>query len=135
LLIPLAGAVLGFLDGYRGAELALQTLPYVLILLGIGVGLYLLSPALQVRARAKNGWGEAMRIRLNESGVHVLHPTQTTLFHWEAIKDVIVRRDRLFLFTTPACAIVLPRRVFDSDVQFEEWSERAERYRQTAKPS
>lgn len=128
LLIPLAGLLFGLLDGYRGMDLAYEVLPYLLILFVAPVAVYFISPALNVRARAKNGWAEPMSVSFNESGVDIAHPAQTSVFPWKAIKKVVVRGGRLFLFTSPACAIVLPRRVFDSDHQFSEWAKSAQHY-------
>ncbi len=75
-----------------------------------------------------------MMIHLAEDGIDTRHPTQDAQFHWSAIKDVVIRKGRLFLFTTPACAIILPRRCFESEAQFNDWAERAQRYFEAARP-
>jgi hypothetical protein len=128
LLIPMLVGLSSYLDGYRGAPLAYQLLPYLLIGLTGVAALYFLVPLWQIRLRRKNGWGEPMSVRLGQDGLVMRHPSQDSVFHWSAIRDVVTKGNRLFLFTTPACAIILPRRVFASDEQFAQWSDRARSY-------
>jgi hypothetical protein len=76
-----------------------------------------------------------MAVRLTSQGVATRHPNQESLFYWSKIRDVVVRGSRLFLFTTPACAIILPRRSFESEAQFADWVKRAEALWTAAKVS
>ena len=61
---------------------------------------------------------------------YVYRVTGTAVTHPTLVSKVLVSGNRLFLFTTPNCAIILPRHCFSDDAQFENWSERAaERWR------
>src|SRR4029079_269160 len=91
---------------------------------------YFLLPLNAVRLRKRSGWTEPMAVLLANEGIATHHPNQKSLFYWSKIQKVLVSGNRLFLFTTPNCAIILPRHCFSDDAQFENWSERAaERWR------
>jgi hypothetical protein len=131
--VPAFFSILSYTDGVRGLSLVFYALPYLLIALVAVLGFYFLSPWCSVRARRKNGWDEPMKVGFTDQGISIRHPTQDSLFYWSKIRDVVVRGPRLFLFTTPSCAIILPRRCFSSDHQFTSLVERAEQLWQTAK--
>ena len=132
-LIPLFFGGFAYLDGTRGAALFYQILPYLLIAAAIAAGIYFFGPILQLRARRKNGWAQPMFVRLGMNGLSTRHPSQDSLFHWAAIHDVVVKGGRLFLFTTPACAIILPRRSFESDARYNAWIGRARQFWESAR--
>ncbi len=133
-MIPIVFSTLNYTDGARGVELVYGGLPYALIGVAIVLFIYFLSPVLQVRSRRKNGWGVPMTVQLNADGMATKHPSQDSQFHWAEIKDVVTKNERLFLFTSPGCAIILPRRVFSSDHHFSDWVGKARDYWGKAKP-
>jgi hypothetical protein len=126
IVVPMIFAGLSYSDGVRGVDLVYDALPYFLIAVATILGFYFVGPWNAVRVRRKNGWAEPMAVQLTERGVATRHPSQDSLFFWSKIRDVVVRGPRLFLFTSAACAIILPRRAFGSDAQFAEWAKRAE---------
>ena len=132
-VIPGFFAIVSFLDGVRGVGLFYHALPYIFIVLIVLVFFYYYLPWASVRARRKTGWGEAMRLRLTDEGVAVQHATQDSLFFWTKIVDVVVHKSRLFVFTSPGCAIILPRRFFSDDDHFFSWAKRAKQLWQSAK--
>ncbi|WP_152569409.1 MULTISPECIES: YcxB family protein [Sphingomonas] len=105
-------------------------------LLAIGIVLaafLIISPTQMVRRRRAAGWGSPMEISFSPLSVNVRHPSQDSQNHWSAIMKVREKGGRLFLFTTPNNAIILPRRAFASDEQFSEWCRRAAAYQQAAR--
>jgi len=132
-LIPMLFWIGELVDGARGLDLIYLAIPYLLGSVAVLLILYFLLPALQIRARRKNGWDAPMVVQLNERGVATRHPSQDSQFHWVAIRDVVVRKKWLFLFTSAACAIILPRRCFKDDDQFSDWAKRADLYWRQAK--
>jgi len=125
--LPVFFGLLSYKDGARGIDLIVAAIPYFLIAGGVILGIYVIGPWNAIRVRRKYGWGEPMSVSLTDQGVSTQHPNQTSLFYWSKIRDVVVRQHRLFFFTTPACAIILPRRCFASDEQFSRWAEYSER--------
>ncbi len=122
------------LEQQLGGSLILLALAYVLLGVAVLLSIYFLLPLLQLRSRRKNGWDVPMDVRLDVDGVAALHPSQDLLVRWAAIKDIVTNNGRLLLFTSPGCAIILPRRVFSSERHFNDWSDRARAYWQAAKP-
>ncbi|MEO6359926.1 MAG: YcxB family protein [Sphingomicrobium sp.] len=136
IIIALAPALFGvssFFDGFRGLDLFFQFVPYILMSVAITLATYFLSPLVQLRARRKNGWDDPIFVRLTEHAITTRHPSQNAQFPWSAIKKVVTTPDRLYFFTTPACAIILPRRCFVEDEQFNDWAARARKYWETGK--
>jgi hypothetical protein len=127
ILTPLFFGSLDYFGGNNEVPLIYDVLPYLLIVLAILALSYFLLPWNAVRVRRQNGWAEPMAIRLADDGIVTRHPNQDTFFYWAKIRQIIVRGNRLFLFTSPACAVILPRRSFVSDEQFADWTERAQR--------
>lgn len=128
LLTPVfVGVSLG-LSSPLDTSFAFQLIPYLLIGLAAAGTMYLIVPVLQVRRRQKNGWGQPIHFRLAQDGVRTRHPSQDSHFHWAGIRTVVARNDRLFIFTSPACALILPRRCFLDQHQFADWAERAHGY-------
>lgn len=125
---PLAFLLLDVIDGARGLALVPPLISYVVIGLIIAIAFYFLIPHVQVWRRSRTGWSKPLAVSLTDKGIVTRHADQDSQFHWPAIKDVVEKRGRLFLFTTQSCAIILPRRVFVSDEQFNEWSRRALAY-------
>ena len=126
LALPAVFTILSYRDGVRGVTLVYYAIPYLMIGLIALLAFYLFAPWYVVRARRKNDWGEPMLVTLTNEGVSTEHPSQDSLFYWSRIRDVAVHGQRLFLFTTADCAIILPRRIFANDEQFSSWAARAE---------
>ena len=124
-VMPVFFEVLSFKDGVRGFDLLIYAIPYFMIALVALLTFYFASPWYSVFLRRRNGWDKPMTVQLTDEGISTHHPNQESLFYWSKIRDVVVRGPRLFLFTTPLCAIILPRRSFESDDQFGAWAERA----------
>ena len=118
--------LLCYVGGDRGVDLAYSAVPFILIIFMVQLACYFLGPLMTMRTRRKTGWQMPMSIQLTTEGVSVSHPSQSLVAYWPAIQDVVVKRKRLFLFTTPACAIIVPRRAFASDEQFDRWVGEAE---------
>jgi|SRR6185369_16534301 hypothetical protein len=133
LVVPAVFGALSYGDGVRGVGLVYYALPYLLIAAITVLTFYLFSPWYTVRLRRKNGWNEPMIVQLAKEGISIRHPSQSSIFYWQRLRDVVVRGQRLFLFTTASCAIILPRRSFASDEQFANWAEHAQECWRTAK--
>ena len=130
--LPVVFGLFSYHDGARGSDLVFVALPYIIIgLVGV-LTVYVLGPWRAVRVRRKYGWGEPMSVSFTNDGVSTKHPNQASVFYWSKFRNVAIRGSRIFLFTTPACAIILPRRCFVDDEQFSTWAERARRLWQEA---
>jgi len=92
-------------------------IPMMLIVLAIAG----IAPIIQLRARKKQGWDIPMLVRLSDDGISVDHPKGGQRMIWNALRKVRATRDRLFLFTTPACAFIIPKRCFESEAEFQRW--------------
>ena len=125
---PLAFLLLDVLDGKRGVALIPSAVSYFIIGVVIAIAFYVVVPRVQIWSRSRSAWSSPLAVSLTDEGIVTRHANQDSRFHWAAIKDVVERGGRLFLFTTPSCAIILPRRVFDSDAQFQRWSDEARSY-------
>ena len=126
--VPLVIGLFNYSDSPNLADFVIKMLGSLVLGAALAGATYFFSPALQHWQRRKSGWDRPMMVHFTDAGIATRHPTQDSQFHWSAIKDVVNRKGRLFLFTTPNCAIILPRRFFDSDAQFDDWAERAKRY-------
>ena len=133
-MIPTIFFLFDVISGDRGEALVSDLIAYSAAAVFIAFVLYFVSPSVTAWRRARNGWGRPMFVSLTPNGLAMRHPAQDSSYHWSAIKKVMTSRTRIFIFTTPVCAIILPRRVFSSDQQFEAWSQQAERYWRTASP-
>jgi hypothetical protein len=122
-VIPLVFTLLDFTNGDRGTELISGMMRYFLMGIIALIILYFAMPILQLSGRRKIYGDFPLTVQLTDDGVSTRHPAQDALFFWTAIKDVALTRDRLFLFTTPNCAIILPSRIFSSDAQFKAWGD------------
>ena len=131
--LPAVFVALSYGAGERGTALIYVATPFLFIASSVVLSIYVVTPWLTVRARRKNGWDEPMNVRLTHDGVSVRHPSQDSLFYWTKIRDVVVRGDRLFLFTTSSCAIILPLHSFASDEHFADWAATAQQYWQAAR--
>ena len=87
----------------------------------------LVIPSLQVRAQHKAGFVEPYRISLRGDGVSAEHPRQDNLYRWSGLHDVSATEDRLFLYTAPGCAVIIPKRSFESEAAFDQWCDEAQR--------
>ena len=126
LLLPILFIVLSYIGGQRSAELLFyDTVPSVIIAVISILAFYFFWPWYAVRVRRKNGWGEPIAVRFTDEGISTRHPNQESVFYWSKIRDVVVRGQRIFLFTTPSCAIILPRKCFLTEQQFVDWANRA----------
>ncbi len=124
-LLPMAVSALSiWLDG-QSDDLIGTLLGSGVLGLVMALAVYWLSPIYLQRARRRNGWDSPIEIRLEEACVASRHPAQNAEYFWSAIKDVAVANGRLFIFTSPGCAIILPRRAFASDEQFDSWVQTA----------
>jgi hypothetical protein len=123
--VPAFFVLLSFKDGARGTDLVFAAIPYFLLIPAVMFATYFLLPFNTTRLRRKNGWEQPMVVRLTDQGISTHHPNQESLFYWSKIQDVVVRGGRLYLFTTPSCAIILPRRCFSDEAAFGKWAERA----------
>ena len=133
--VPLLIGMLNYLKSPQPTDFWIEVLVSIFLGAGLAGAVYFFSPALQIWQRRKSGWDQPMMVHLTKDGIATRHPTQDAQFHWSAIKEVVTKKRRLFLFTTPACAIILPRRCFESDAQFNDWAERAHRYFHAAQPA
>jgi hypothetical protein len=115
--MPLFFGVLTYLNSDRTVLPVYETIPYLLIVLAILAINYFVLP--WIRARRRSGWDEPTAIRLTAQGIGTRHPNQDSRFYWAKVREVTVKAHRLFLFTSASCAIIVPRRVFQSDEEFE----------------
>ncbi|MEQ7874609.1 YcxB family protein [Sphingomonas sp. ASV193] len=128
LWIFLVGIFFSFGDGNLGLNLLLGAWPFAIGGLLAVVSIYWLIPFRQVQLRRKSGWDSPLCVSLFPDGVHTRHRNQDTQFHWSAIERVVSRAGRIYIFTTPVCALILPRRFFDNDAAFSEFAALASLY-------
>src|SRR5436190_4950483 len=67
------------------------------------------------------------RTSFSDEGVKVESTKAQSLVFWPAFNRIAVTKARLFMFTTPASAIILPKRAFQGEAEFEEWVDQAQR--------
>ena len=93
---------------------------YLLVLCAlIVIAVPAISPIFQLRARKKQGWDLPMLVELDGEGVSINHPMGNQRTFWKALPKIRATRDRLFLFTAPSCAYILPRRCFPTEVEYQ----------------
>jgi hypothetical protein len=78
-----------------------------------------------LRLRRQRGGLGPHRFKLLEEGIGVEGSRGQSLVYWRGLKRVAATKHRIFLFLSPATALILPRRAFESDAQFDRWAERA----------
>lgn len=132
MVIALAPAfVIAGFDIATGASL-LAEVPVVVGFLGAGLilaaAIYFLSPPWQVGRRKRTGWSVPMRFALTEDAVTMIHPKQSSQWPWTAIVRVVLTADRLFLFISESCAIIVPKRAFGFDSDFSAFADSAEEH-------
>jgi hypothetical protein len=117
--------VIDLIDGASILE-AIRWIPWPLLgwaalaLLAFWFGLC--PPIRYVRARRTDTLGPT-GLRLSESGIEIETANINSLVRWPAIKRIARSRNRTFLFVSSASAVILPRRAFDTNSQFDHWSE------------
>lgn len=67
------------------------------------------------RVLGPNGFSLSVR------GVDVRTPDTESLVYWSGIKRVLRTKQRLYLFMTPASALIMPRRAFATNESFDAW--------------
>jgi hypothetical protein len=119
-VVILMPVIFALFDGYSVADAAFAidwtfTAWIVVILVIWTLVLTLLVYAVQ-RWRGLHG---PIQFGLSEEGVTFRNRQMDGLVFWTTIKSIKVRGGRLFLFITRRSALILPRRVFHSDADFE----------------
>jgi hypothetical protein len=107
-----------FIDALAEVDFYLLV-PFALIVIAIPA----ISPLFQLRARRKQGWDVPMIVTLDNEGVSVDHPLGSQRTFWKAFPKIRSTHVRLFLFTAPSCAYILPKRCFSSEAEFQRWIE------------
>jgi len=121
-------------DGARLTDALAEIDYYTLVPMAlIIVVIVALVPIVQLRARKKQGWDVPMLVKLDDEGVSVDHPMGNQRTFWKALPKVRATQDRLFLFTAPSCAYILPKRCFANQAEFQRWIEFSERCWSAAK--
>jgi hypothetical protein len=63
---------------------------------------------------------------LSEAGVTIRNRQMEGVVYWDAIKSVMSRGGRIFVFINRKSALIIPRRAFGSDAEFEDFGASAE---------
>lgn len=91
------------------------------------------APAIQFWKRKKRGWDVSMLVKLDDEGISADFPMGSQLTFWKALQKIRATQDRLFLFTTPSHAYILPKRCFANEAEFQRWIEYSKRRWDAAK--
>jgi YcxB-like protein len=78
--------------------------------------------------RRKRGLHGSLRFRLRSDGVAVRNRQMDMVVFWSTIRAINVSRSRLFLLITRRSALIVPKRAFDSDTDFQAFVGTAEKY-------
>lgn len=106
------------LDAVRAADWFLPGFGILLILL-----LLMVSPLFSYVASKLRRNPKPFRLSLSEPGVNVVNSDFQSLVSWSGIKRVVGSKERLFLFISSTMAFIVPRRVFETDAEFQGWVE------------
>ncbi len=66
-----------------------------------------------------------IRFELSGEGIRIEARDGKSILYWSAVRRVKATKNRLFLFTGPALAYILPRRAFSEDTDFAQAVEQA----------
>jgi YcxB-like protein len=72
------------------------------------------------------------RIQLIAVGVEVQHKRGTNMIRWSAILRIAVTPTHLFLYDGPTSAVFVPKRAFETDQEFAEFTRFATESREVA---
>ena len=102
-----------------------------LAMLGSALGFFLIAywfaacPLIGYLQRKRRGMLGPIRFSLRARGVEAVGPNSESLSYWSGIKKVVQTKRRLYLFLTPASALIMPRRAFATDDEFQTWADRS----------
>jgi YcxB-like protein len=128
----LGGTVVGLLIT---SSLTVPNFVAVLVATSIFCAVYItwLWPGAERRAKIQskryrgNLLGERT-IRLDANGVHQEIEFSQGVTRWEGVQRVAVTETHLFIFNGPMSAYIIPRRAFNLEVDFAEFTKVAQRY-------
>ena len=134
----IAAIVLAFLT--QGAILVAHRLPWPLVaaVLLLGVLCFVVLPTLVFRrliARAMRRTrlpGRSMSLEIRPEGLALTTATTASLTTWERIDRIVVRDTHAFFYGNDVATLILPRRVFAGERDFEEFVESARSYQEAA---
>jgi hypothetical protein len=100
---------------------AAEMLPYLLILLIVfgTLGSPFIQSWIGIWSLRRGGRLMPQQFQLKSEAFAVKSELGDARLLWSGIPRVEMVRDRLFVFTTPKCAYIVPRRAFDSDLDFD----------------
>ena len=135
-MLALLPVIFALTDGRSLSHaLAEIDLPYIALIAAILVAWIVAASVLAYLWRRRKGQLGPIVFSLTREGVRLRNREMEGLVFWNAIRSVKTRADRTFLFLTSRSALIVPRRAFDSDDQFDaftgiardEWAKRRQR--------
>lgn len=73
-----------------------------------------------------------LRVALDKLAIRVVGELTETTTKWPAVEKVVSTQDHLFIYTGSAAALIIPRRAFSEEWQFQGFVETAKQYHQAA---
>ena len=136
-MLALLPVIFALTDGRSLSHaLAEIDLPFIALIAAILVAWIVAASVLAYlwRRRRKGPLGPIV-FSLTGDGVRFRNREMEGLVFWNAIRSIKTRADRTFLFLTSRSALILPRRAFDTDDQFDaftsiardEWAKQRQR--------
>jgi hypothetical protein len=133
-LLVVAPIVLLLISGYPPrASIAAYDWSFAGLILLILVGWLLAVSLLGYGWRRWQGLHGPILFALTETGVSFRNRQLQGSMYWDGIKAVRVRGGRIFVFAGRRSALIIPRRAFDGDGQFQAWADRAQGYWRAAR--
>lgn len=77
--------------------------------------------------RRQKGMHGPIFYRLTENGLSVRNRDMDSVIFWPAIKSIKTLGNRVFLFINLRSALIIPRRAFETDAQFEAFAVNAQK--------
>jgi hypothetical protein len=135
-----AGLLLGV--GHSIYQVPFHWLTLAVLFLGVFVGggitlrvchANFLSWRLQFEDPRNRAWRGPWRLAISPEGITQTSALERTFKRWDIILWIDTTEEHLFLYDSPYCCMIVPRRAFRDDRHFDEFVDLARRYRDEAK--
>ena len=77
---------------------------------------------------------KSQRLALRPEGLTITTETTASLTAWEGVDRIVVTDTHAFFYFNKVAALILPRRAFADENEFENFVERARSYHESARP-
>lgn len=121
----LVGALIGLFSLMDGSSVVeqVQSFPwkfYSGLIASLLLFVFLVAPAISYLRARRRGLLGPHQISVLDDGIKVESPQGESLLYWSAITRLVATSKRLFLFVSPVNALIVPRRAFANQDDFDD---------------